>query len=605
MLRDLISLGRAIIAVGVVLHTFAAIGWAHAADEARELSASGANDLERLVGSLRQDGPPTPEQIALYVPLDGSVTEMLRAEVRYSKEGASSVAHPLFLIQPRYAVGGASLRPALAGVITGLEPGQRYRVDVTVRSVHGEVRRSLEASTSSLPAAAPAPTKRIAPQTKGPEIQRILAGLNPGDVLLFENGEYEVDNLTLKASGTPDRPIYLRGESRNGVTLRDPTGRVLYLVGASDVVIENLTLEGSGTDSGTAARSVGIQMWSEYTPKRITLRNLLIRKVDQGIVGSGNMEQFLIYDNTLVGNNVFDKETIESNMSWNDDGIRVPGTGHAIFNNTLAGFGDSLAVSARVDNVAVHFYRNRVLFTCDDAFEGDYAVRNVTFYDNRVQNSMTLASFDPLYGGPAFVFRNSAINVGRQPYKLNSKNTGMFFYNNTVVRIPGYRGGREWGWVQSDNGSLRAWGYRNNLLHFVGPRLLAIESTGNDPIDFTHNAWYPDARVMWTKSGGSFSSIQSARSRLPDTEPVFGDSRRRHDGDVIAEANPFETAIRFPPSYDDPVLPLYEPRLAPESRLRGAGTVIPGVTDGFSGSAPDIGAVITGRPVPIVGDRNP
>src|SRR5690606_41436494 len=99
-------------------------------------------------------------------------------------------------------------------------------------------------------------------------------------------------------------------------------------------------------------------------------------------------------------------------IAWNDDGIRVPGTGHAIFNNTLAGFGDALAVSARVNNVAVHFYRNRVLFTCDDAFEGDYAVRNVTFYDNRVQNSMPLASFDPPYGGHAFVSRNVSIQAG-------------------------------------------------------------------------------------------------------------------------------------------------------------------------------------------------
>src|SRR5690606_19360049 len=145
--------------------------------------------------------------------------------------------------------------------------------------------------------------------------------------------------------------------------------------------------------------------------------------------------------------------------------------------------------------------------TCDDAYEGDYGTRNITFYDNRIQNSMTLASFDPLYGGPAFVFRNVAINVGRQPYKLNNKNTGMLIYNNTVVRIPGFRGGATWGWVQSNNGALRAWAYRNNILHFSGPNPLALESPGNDPIDFDHNAWFPDGKVWWTRSGGSFRSI--------------------------------------------------------------------------------------------------
>lgn len=562
-------------------------------------------DLDATVGQLSADGPATPEQIALYLPIDGELDASARAKVRYRKDGAWVESHPLFRIRPEYAVGGSKLRPAFAGVITGLAPGERYRVEVSVVASNRTVVRQLDASTSRLPPPAPRATKRIRAGASMAEIQRAFAELDPGDVLLLENGEYDVDDLTLKASGTPGKPIYIRGESRRGVTLRDRSGRVLHLVGASDVVIENLTLEGSGADSGTAARSVGVQMWSEYTPKRITFRNLQIRKVDQGIVGSGKMEQVLVYDNTLVGNNGFDKATIESNLAWNDDGIRVPGKGHAVFNNTLAGFGDSLAVSARVNNVAVHFYRNRILFTCDDAFEGDYAARNVTFYDNRVQNSMTLASFDPVYGGPAFVFRNVAINVGRQPYKLNNKNTGMFLYSNTVVRIPGYRGGRDWGWMQPDNGSLRAWGYRNNILHFSGPNLLAIESTGNTPIDFTNNAWYPDAKVWWSKSGGSFSSLEAARSRLRETSPVFGSSRRRHEGDVVAEPEPFATPIRFPGSYDVPIIPLYEPALASGSRLRNAGVPIPGVTDGYTGAAPDIGAVITGRATPVVGDRTP
>ncbi len=562
-------------------------------------------DLEAKVGQLRQDGPPTPEQVSLYLPLQGEIDTSINAEVRYMQGDAWVDAHPLALIRPDFVAENSAVVSALAGVITGLAPRKRYRVEVTVRSSDRIVRRQLDAETSGLPAVAPAPTKRIPSGMDGTEVQRVFDQLKPGDVLLVENGDYDVDNLTLKASGTRAKPIYIRGESREGVTIRDRNGRVLYLVRASDVIIENLTLEGSGVDSGTAARSVGVQMWSEYTPRRITLRNLQIRDVDQGIVGSGDMEQFLIYDNTLIGNNSFRKNTLESNASWNDDGIRIPGRGHAVFNNTLAGFGDSLAVSARVENAGVHFYRNRILFTCDDAFEGDYAIRNVTFYDNRVQNSMTLVSFDPIYGGPAFVFRNVGINVGRQPFKLNNTNSGMFLYNNTVVRIPGYGGGREWGWIQSDNGKLRAWAYRNNILHFAGPNLLAIESRGNDPIDFTHNAWYPDSKVWWTKTGGSFSSMASARGRLPETTPVFGTSHRRHEGDVIAERNPFATEIRFPGQYTVPVLPLYEPALAAHSRLRGAGVAIPGITDGYSGAAPDIGAVITGRESPTVGDRTP
>ena len=60
------------------------------------------------------------------------------------------------------------------------------------------------------------------------------------------------------------------------------------------------------------------------------------------------MAGFLVHDNTLAGNNVFRKDMLESNICWNDDGIRLPGRGHAVFNNTLSGFGDSLALAKRL-----------------------------------------------------------------------------------------------------------------------------------------------------------------------------------------------------------------------------------------------------------------
>jgi hypothetical protein len=125
-----------------------------------------------------------------------------------------------------------------------------------------------------------------------------------------------------------------------------------------------------------------------------------MRGVDKGVVADHGLQEILVYDCTLIGNNVWTQPFLETNLSWNDDGIRVPGQGNAVFNNTLSGFGDSFAVNDGVVNAGVHFYRNDVRYTCDDAYEGDYGFRNMTFYDNRIENSMTLASFDPINGGP-------------------------------------------------------------------------------------------------------------------------------------------------------------------------------------------------------------
>ena len=159
--------------------------------------------------------------------------------------------------------------------------------------------------------------------------------------------------------------------------------------------------------------------------------------------------------------------------------------------------------------------------------------------------------------------------------------------------------------MQFNNGPLVAWGYRNNILIYRGPgNLLAMESGGQNPVDFTHNAWYPDKAVWWTNSGGSFPNMAAARARLKPTEPVFSGITQRHEGDVICEADPFAEHIELGENYLKQITHQYVPSLAEGSVPRGKGAAIPGVTDGFTGQAPDMGAIITGRPVPKWGDRS-
>ena len=558
------------------------------------------------LGELAHDGPPTPEQISLYLPVTGPIDDAVMASVRFRPASGTTwtPAHPLHRIRVSETT-GTPPPDAFAGVITGLAPGASYAVEVVVGSGESTATQTLTAMTRALPGAASTVAKPIAPGSTQSQIQAAFDQMKPGDVIQFRNGTYTVDDLLIRRSGTPSKPIYIRGETRTGVVLKSSLGgNIVRFLEASDVILESLTLEGSNSDSGTKARSRGISFWGDDNSspqRRVTVRQLTIVGVDMGIAAWKSTQQLLVYDNTLIGNNKWDKEFLESNRTWNDDGIRVPGQGNAVFNNSLSGFGDSLAVHSNVQNVGVHFYRNEIKFSGDDAFEGDHAVRNVTFYDNRVHNAMTLVSFDPVYGGPAFVFRNIAINIGRGPYKLTSRNTGHFLYNNTVVRT---NGAKRWGWVQSNNGAQVAWGYRNNILIYRGTGdLMAMEARGQDPIDFTHNAWYPDKAVWWTSSGGSFKSMASARSGLPATKPVFSGSSRRHDGDLITEANPFREEVALSNSYLTGVLQLYVPVLSDGAAPRGKGVAIPGITDGFSGSAPDMGALISGRPIPAWGDR--
>ena len=545
----------------------------------------------------------TPEQIGIYAPADGAIAADSRITVRYTVAGADDwhAGHPLLRIHPEWIAAGAPepVVDAFAGTIFDLVPDTEYTVELTL-SAEGQDDQTLwtTVATRALPAPSPAATRIVTPND---DLQAVFDALGPGDVVELAEGTYDVSELHLAVSGSDASPYYIRGASRNGVVIRDPSGIVLQIQEASHVVIESLTLEGSNMDSGTDAGSVGVSFWNGgATQENVTLRDIDVRGTDKGIVASGTVRGVLVYESDLRGNNVWDQPSIESNATWNDDGVRLPGEGNCAFQNTLHGFGDAFAVIDGVHSAGVYFYRNRVTMTGDDAFEGDYGTRNLGFYDNYITNAATLLSLDPLWGGPLFCFRNIAINTFRGPLKLNDTNSGFMIYANTIVRTDGTTG---WGWVQFNNGSLRSWSFRNNVFVYRGAnaKLLAVESEGNDPVDVAHNAWYPDGSIWWTNSGGSFDSLAAAREGLPATSALFDDSTARHDADVVTVRDPFADAVELGADHLTEITTDVVPVLAEGDVAKSAGVEIPNITDGFVGAAPDVGAVIEGRPVPSWG----
>ena len=544
----------------------------------------------------------TPEQIGIYLPTSRTFAYTTVIDVQYKRvqDSAWKLAHPLARIRPDFSEPGpVGPVDAFAGSIFDLVPGQTYQVRLTVHEP-GQAMQvfTTQTTTRSLPLAAGTPNKTATPAN----VASMLAGLNPGDVLQLAAGTYTNLALQITRSGTANQPIIIRGASKTGVIISD-TNRALQILGVSHVVIENLTLRGSGVNSGTNASSRGIEFWSGAPGQtNVTLRDLVFTGVDIGIKAYDTVRGALVYGCEMNGNNPWTQAEIESNATWNDDGICLPGEGNCAFNNTLRGFGDGFAVMQGSLSAGVYYYRNRIAMTGDDAFEADYGTRNLAFYDNHISNCATLLSVDPVYGGPLYCFRNIAINTFRGPFKLNSTSSGFFIYNNTIVRTEGTTG---WGWVQFDNGSLRNWGYRNNVLVYRGASggTLAVESTGCDPIDFTHNAWFPDRSAWWSHSGASYGSISAAIAGAGQTAttPVFGTATRRHQSDVVTTADPFAPSVTLGANHLTEITATQVPTLSGGSAPRNAGTAIPNITDGYSGAAPDMGAVIAGRTLPTFG----
>jgi len=341
------------------------------------------------------------------------------------------------------------------------------------------------------------------------------------------------------------------------------------------------------------------------------VRNITMNGVDSAILANAEIAEFLAYDNTFNGNNTWTPALIDTNATWNDDAIRIPGFGNCVFNNTIKGFGDSMSFAQHFTAVVgVHFYRNDVLLGGDDGVEVDEAHRNITFYDNRLRNTMSFVSLDPLFGGPFVVARNISINTGRTPFKWNSANAGQFIYNNTMVRTTGRflavdnAPTAEAGWYQPGNGDQRAYGYRNNILVYrgAGTQTIRLDNSGHNPVDFTHNSWFPNLVFQWPQ--GNFPNLAAAFNGLSATTPVFSGSTKRHAFDNISESDPWITPITLGPNYHTEVTVSYTPVLRSGTAPKNSGVEIPNITDGFFGGAPDRGAIIEGRPIPQYGDRS-
>jgi hypothetical protein len=564
------------------------------------------------LGALVHDGPATPEQISLFLPMTGALPQTATAVVRYKPTSSSTwtTGHPLYRIRPTFSTSPAigSVPDAFAWPIIDVAPGTSYDVEVTVNSGATTNVKTLTHATRALPAPAGTPNKIISAGSSSATMQAALNNLNPGDVLEIANGTYNVNNLVLSKSGTLNAPIYIRGASRSGVVLNDPNGRIIEWQNANHVILENMTLQGSGVDGGTSSFHWGVFGPDFFSSTRGTIRNVTINGVNQGIVFDGDVSEFLVYDNTVNGNNLWTSAFIDTNLTWNDDGIRLAGLGNCAFNNTIKGFGDTFAYAGHSGDstlnqaVAIHYYRNDIRNSGDDNVEIDHANRNNTFYDNRTHNAMTFSSLDPLYGGPFLFARNIGVNIGRTSHKWNDQNTGQFFYNNTLVMT--VREGDDLSaWYQPNNGQQRSYGYRNNIFIYRGNgRFLPfIESGGHDPVDWTHNSWFPDRGIQW---GSVFANLAAAQSGIPNTSPIFSGATKRFANDNITVSDPFVTPVVTGANYLTEVPAAYTPTLAGGTTPKNSGIEIPNITDGFSGVAPDRGAIIGGRSILLYGDRS-
>ncbi|HVZ27812.1 MAG TPA: hypothetical protein VG798_04075, partial [Rhizomicrobium sp.] len=307
--------------------------------------------------------------------------------------------------------------------------------------------------------------------------------------------------------------------------------------------------------------------------------------------------------------------------------IKVYGQGHVVTHNYFANWHDAVDVATygepdgtpnmaspavsgptEMDDrlaASIDFYRNDIYNMGDNCIEADGGVHNIRVFENRCSNSAAAAlSAQPIFGGPVYFYRNLVYNsVTGGPLKYADGPSGVLVYQNTFI-----------GGDTAPGGPVGNMHVRNNL--FLGrgddAPVYAIDTTTNysssDYNGFNSNRGSYD--FVWDSppsgQAADFDYTHKLTQRRFKSLKEYAAATGQDKHSVVID---YGSLMRVQmPDNSDPQH-LYDPenmdfRLRPKSPAVDAGMALPTITDGYKGSAPDLGAYELGDALPDYGPRS-
>ncbi len=214
-------------------------------------------------------------------------------------------------------------------------------------------------------------------------------------------------------------------------------------------------------------------------------------------------------------------------------------------------------------------YGNYLAFANDDGTELDGGQQNVKFFRNRVEGSYTGVSVAPTRRGPSYVFQNTFVNLGDIHGKRNSAIKAGFEYEGALSTFMAFNN-------TSLNSSLGIGGSYGSS---------GYQARTRNNIFYTWSTW----------RGAKWGIIDSTKDPLSDYDydmivnTAYANATDPSVGQVdIAAGQEPNGIFNQVPDFVSIADGLYE--LAAGSAGIDAGQIIPNFTDGYVGSAPDMGA---------------
>jgi parallel beta-helix repeat protein len=274
--------------------------------------------------------------------------------------------------------------------------------------------------------------------------------------------------------------------------------------------------------------------------------------------------------------------------SLEDGGVAFydPATGRGtvirrnIFHDDFDGLGVCPSATAALTN-ETDIYDNLIYRMGDDGLETDGQCSNVRIWGNTFHDVLMGISLAPVYGGPVYALRNLIYRTGvgnndysGSPFKFNSGfdlSGPMYLFHNTCdAALPGNNGlyikaPGTWSLIYA----------RNNI--WSGTDYALNNYNTSQPLDLDYdNLYNGDSNDLVRWNDTRYASLENFRA-------------------TGQESN----GLNVEPGFSNPGKENYA--LDPDSDLVNAGTPVPGINDGYSGPAPDIGAFEydTGNSAPV------
>jgi hypothetical protein len=415
----------------------------------------------------------------------------------------------------------------------------------------------------------------------------------------------------LTESGTPEKPIVIKSAGDGEVVFDGAGAQVLFnLEGANYNYFEGITVR--NTNVAFLLGMKGITGSSGFTLMH-SLAYDVGRVVQEDWAGS---KDIYIADNVFIGRHLPDRIT-----SWggarvwgkypgfpalitSEYAVKIYGQGHVVAHNYIADFHDAIddatygnpSDKPELQSASVDVYGNDMYNNADNCIELDGGVYNMRAFENRCVNHAGGGfSAQPIFGGPAYFFRNLDYNsTTGGALKLLDTPAGVLIYNNTFIGGGGALG------------PASNFHFRNNLIVGDGwKKPLFTVKTFTPYSTSDYNGFGPNpvaGSFAW--DGPPFDSENGGR--VHKAYDTLADYRKGSGQDAHSITVGLDAFVNVKPIDPDDPPHLYNPedfdfRLRAGSVAIDKGTELPTITDGFSGSAPDLGAFELGAGVPHYG----